>query len=331
MTAGDASPRPGRLVLALALALTGVLSGCFADEGFGLDSDADTDGDEIEAQPCTDARSCVPNTPDGWMGPVARWSGDPGQAVSCPDALPIEWTRLGDAPQADPAECGCSCSSAVSCGAVALELFPFGDCAGTPAAPTVLPDVGCLALGGASGSGAKARVEPPPSPPTCSPTTAQKPWPEPGWQTLTVLCGATDTRGDCGDGAQCVPRAPAPMHEGTCVFRPGLHSCPGGPWSAREVLFEAWTDERTCSTCSCGAPDLGSCAPSVELFTDDACTAPHPAGLLDDACAPMQGYAPRSARREAGSTDLQIACEASGGEPGGSVEAVDPITLCCTA
>ena len=137
-------------------------------------------------------------------------------------------------------------------------------------------------------------------------------------------------QGECGEVGQCMPHAQAPMQGGSCLFRPGENMCPGGPWTVREVVYESFDDERPCSACSCGAVDPEACAATIELFTDDECTMPHPAVSVGAGCQAMQGYAPRSARLVGDGAEGTLSCAPSGGDAMGEVIAVDAVTLCCT-
>jgi hypothetical protein len=123
-----------------------------------------------------------------------------------------------------------------------------------------------------------------------------------------------------------------------CVSRQGVHDCPGGFDAEQFRLHEASVpliESRYCTECACGAPVGGLCVAQFKLYKDGACSdliLEVPFSSAQGTCPPI--IPPGLPIGGKMITDPQYSpgmCEASGGEPGGTVEP-EPgheVTFCC--
>src|SRR6185436_11267958 len=67
----------------------------------------------------------------------------------------------------------------------------------------------------------------------------------------------------CAAQAECVPELVNPL-QAFCIYKTGENSCPAGPYSAQTIYYEDFSEGRSCSACSCGAP-MGRCDGFVDF------------------------------------------------------------------
>lgn len=76
----------------------------------------------------------------------------------------------------------------------------------------------------------------------------------------------------CGSTTNCI--APPPTDYRLCFVANDIDvavSCPEG-WTDRRTGWRVVTNTRTCSACTCGAPEGASCSVRASVYADDACT-----------------------------------------------------------
>jgi hypothetical protein len=107
-----------------------------------------------------------------------------------------------------------------------------------------------------------------------------------------------------------------------CVAAAGNQACPAG-YPTPYIVFTGLIDTRVCSPCTCGAPALA--CDIVAVVTDSSgCPGGGTVFYGDDTCYGVSAG-------PVGSIDLTVEspCAPGGGQPAGSVQVEDPITVCC--
>ena len=284
----------------------------------------------------------MPIAPFGWSIPALLWIGPEFMAPECPAdrAKVVAYEGRADL---SPLECfGCSCKAPTgSCERPSvMKAYPNPDCTGMMAnfsAPDPWDGV-CLNAG--------------PMPPLldvrsvliepvtmtesdCEPEQHDIPRDgSPKWGTFARACLGNGFTTPCPDPSDyCAPTSePPPEGFSQCVYKEGDQTCPPS-YPSKHVFYKDATDMRTCSGCSCGAPQGGVCSTSLWLYEEPGCAGepitkttvtstasacqPLPGGIpLESKLAPTLWYAPGF-------------CEPTGGEPVGPVELVGASTFCC--
>jgi hypothetical protein len=157
----------------------------------------------------------------------------------------------------------------------------------------------------------------------------------PAWSTFARGCedASGGTWGTCAEhGETCAPAAPAGFRQ--CVSHEGDRDCPSfTPYIEKHLFYGGADDSRDCSPCSCGAPTGSSCAASLSIYSDSACSTPLFSSLSIDSNAPACVDLPVGSALGSKSigtpTYTPGQCQASGGAPTGSISPVQPSTFCC--
>jgi hypothetical protein len=318
----------------------------------GVDDDEDSLVDC--ADPSCTAFTCA-TTPLGWTGPVALWSGTAGAAPNCPGAYPSNVLEAHDNLVVPAYTCPtCTCSPQ---NAQCIPLQFWYDTTTTCSSSTawwvdVDPSGTCipLFLGGSSTARSSQLVPPAshdPEPITsyasgnCVPNQAAPQFPGASWATDVLACGASATPGGgCGAGA-CMPKPTAPFNTKLCIFRQGINACPGSypnemPSTQNPQYYATYTDNRTCSQCSCGAP---TCGGTVRTFTDTSCGNSANPTVVDitGGCSTIPGDPTRSTGGPGGGSDTRsirwdnagAVCGSATSSLGGGVTPDTPVTVCC--
>ncbi len=317
-------------------------------EGGPPGGDAGTDAADGAAAVCSGA--CVEAPPLGWSEPTLLWKGAIG---STPPACPAEAPVIGFQGFADlvvpPASCGaCSCdaatatcgitssytASSVACGATGVTssfdapaswdgtctndgAFAAGQLCGTTTCAKSLT-AGALTV---QNEGCAAVTAPPPIP--TPPAT---------WQTAVLAC----KRGSavpCDDPGQvCAPVAVPPQGFTLCVYQDGDLDCPAS-FPNKLGVATGFDDQRGCSACTCGSPAGGLCVATLNVFTDNACTAPLlsiPISSTGPACVDLVPPGPALGSKTVEKLKyLHGDCAAAGGDPMGDAVPTGAATFCC--
>jgi hypothetical protein len=251
-------------------------------------SDAGLPGDAGE----TCAGVCLPGFPNIWVGPELVWMGDEADAPPCPARASVEGFTARRPPAAPPCAATCTCAppsgacalpatltaAAASCadngpGVAHTSFDPpaswTGACAATNAIPAgkLCGGVPCVQ----SVTIAPLTV----SESSCLPIETPNISPPP-WGTFARACTNAGSPPRCSTAdALCVPAAPGPEFK-QCIAtigNPAFWNCPA-TYPEKSVFYSDFVDNRSCSPCSCGAAEGGTCVGSIGLFTDPACGAP---------------------------------------------------------
>jgi len=301
--------------------------------------------------------TCVPKTPEGWLGPATLYEGFDINVEPCPKGT-TTWQGTVEPAPPGCAECACSTPKSI-CGlspqwtissrgcedfdnGVKWNFDPPADWDGSCNNEKSLP---ADKLCGAEGYCAKSITITPPQleqiDTTCTPTMdAPDKLPPPRLfddSSLTPIgrvCidkPSAETLPTCGANGQdlCVALpGPGPA----CITREGEFDCPAG-WPERSVYYKNVDDQRSCSECCCGSVEGATCVRKYRLFTDSMCTAEYGSWTTDDVSLPQCQWL--SDGTAIGSKIMETvehkpgACKPSGGEVIGEVKLNDPFTVCC--
>lgn len=334
------------------------------DAGPDGESDAGPDGPSLGPQSaCLDkGGECVPvragPNASTWHGPDPVWFGPAIDAPTvCPFEAEIQLVRYSGlhAPPLDCAPCECeeakgTCTGApdsISAGTTACSpggiSTPFdgpvgwdGSCTSAnpiPAGAQCPPGSGTPCVQSIAWS-----ALPGPQNESCAVKTTTVPkisGVSISWENAAVACHSSMARDLCDDGSkECVPAALYPWAQ--CVWLQGEHDCPDNYTYSRRVMYEHEPkDSRTCSACSCGEPQDGSCIANIRAFTNSTCSGEifnQPISSTMPDCAPV--FPPGLAIGSKSVTNHQYLpgkCAASGGEPMGEavIDTSTATTICC--
>jgi hypothetical protein len=285
---------------------------------------------------------CLPLAPFDWSVPALLWFGPEAMAPECPADRAKVVAYEGHADLQPPSCFGCSCKAPTgSCERPSvMAAYPNADCTGLPtdfSAPDPWDGM-CVIAPMPLEDMRSVLVEPVPMAESgCEPEQHDIPLAgTPKWGTFARACLGNGFTATCPDPSDyCAPTAePPPEGFLQCVHQSGDRVCPLD-YPSKHVFYKDATDLRTCSGCSCGPPQGGVCTMKMSLFQGDSCDSgpneissasvnsmtslcfPIAAGMfLQSKSADEPGYIPG-------------VCEASGGEPVGPVELVEPATFCC--
>jgi hypothetical protein len=278
---------------------------------------------------CGTGLVCVPETPSGWQGPFAVYTGD--GAVGTPFCPTTYAQVLGDYfADLDPgvADCGCTCGAAtgVTCSSTAY-LCNVSDCllaiacTNLNADQTLTAGPSCVASnpgakvtvggGGVTNAGSCAAMTNPTIPP-------------PTWGTAAKVCGgATTTTVGCDAGEICAPAGDTQFDK-LCIVQPGEVACTDPFYSVQHVVYEDETDSRSCSgVCGCGAA-TSTCTGHVD-FNHSSC-------MLNDSTVAVGGCAAVAAVASEASFGQPVGsgtCAPTGSAVTGGVTPTGALTLCC--
>jgi hypothetical protein len=331
--------------------LVGVDGVCAGDAGNA--PDAGDAGDTSDASADGPIGSCVgqclPFPPNGWDYPSLVWIGPEGQALPCPAGAPTD-AYDGHADLSASDLCGeCQCGPpAGSCGLPATLTAHAATCAATgpftPSTPFDSPggwDGGCTTdeaiAGGLSCDGGPCVQSVTIAPLTvndvgCTPSHLPVTNEPPSWGMLARSCRG-GALGQCANDGFCLSPAPPGFH--VCIWHEGAADCSGpdfAVYSEPHVVYAGYEDTRGCSPCACGPPAGSTCASTISIYTDGACSAPLVSSMVTSSGPGCHDGFQLGAALGSKSASPPIytpgTCQPSGG-PTGSVTPIGPSTLCC--
>lgn len=324
----------------------------------------DEDGDELAdcADPDCDADlECVPSFPVGWnnLGYVALFRGDAGVDPACPEGTTGDTVYAGNADLQNAAAtcspCTCGAPQDRDCfitqdfnartGLQGAQVLNVPDCdAASSINETTVPsewDGSCEAeevLDGTSCSNPPCNLSIRAGTTTvsggfCTAAGGEPSGASPTWAERGEACRATASLTGCSAGSSCVLKPKAPWGSRVCIARAGDVSCPTGSlFTQKRVFYGDYTDDRSCSGCSCNAPTGGTCKMTVSFYGDAVCGGTPVAEIESGACGNLTGN-PTIASWEAAITTPpaggSCGAVAGGGQPSGTVTPTDPTTFCC--
>lgn len=288
------------------------------------------DDDDNGATDCADAAcsgfACL-DVPDDWEGPGILYEGPPDPMPDCPDDFPTSIDVGGTDIINDPATCSaCTCGApAITCRPSALLAFRSDNC-GSFGFPNAQPSSGdCSTL--TAGTTIRSYIANPPAADAedCAPSETSLMGSPPSFGAQGRVCALRAGSGGCASGESCSPTQIAPPFVGaSCIWRDGEEDCPSG-FEQRHVFATGLVDNRSCSPCACGTPNV-SCEATTTIYGDALCSDAVEIVSNNAMCAvnAPPGVALTVEITSAGS------CAASGGEPSGSVDLDgDVTTVCC--
>jgi hypothetical protein len=153
---------------------------------------------------------------------------------------------------------------------------------------------------------------------------------EPAFATRLVACETTDRDATgCSTAELCVPELVSPL-EAVCIYRVGTHACPSGPYSELTVYYDDFTDDRSCTTCTCGTL-TGTCEGTVRFSEGTACPG-LPVNTIETVgygeCVVIDS-SHTSPKLSLSSITPEGECPPSGGVLQGSVDGAGAVSVCC--
>jgi hypothetical protein len=280
---------------------------------------------------------------------VLVWIGSQAYAPSCPDAIPAQ-LQYGIDLVAPPLSCGtCACDPPVgSCTLPEILSTSSAICPGTAAGASHIffnapPgwDGSCSAMDAIPACGGGPCVESLTISPlnvtqgVCTPVAVSPPAPpiQPVWSTVAVSCKSMIPPPSCENpGEICAPSAPPDFLR--CISFADDLVCPGEPYTEKHLVYQDKDilDQRTCTPCSCGAPEGNSCKAMISVFSDQTCSdlvGTNSISSLGPTCIDIQPPGQALGSKSAGPvTYTPGTCQPSGGKPTGSIK-TKPVTFCC--
>jgi len=231
---------------------------------------------------CDPGQLCATTVPEGWIGPVAFWEGRVGQQEAPPDCPegygdPSDLHRQLQVPTP---ECTCTCAvQGQGCNdSAAVTIYSDMNCQNECAKPSALA---CSTVSGCNGNQGTIRAaKPTPSGGSCKASVTSE-IEAPSWKYEARLCQLESTDAlatACTDGSGlCAPTPGLPYPSQLCVVRvvpegQALPSCPAEYPSGGNALYATFSDERSCSACTCDGPSGGSCSGTLTLTDGQVCS-----------------------------------------------------------
>lgn len=223
-------------------------------------------------------------------------------------------------------ECGCEPEEDLTC-SLLVSFWINQPCTGFAANDPMPTDECYLTIFGHESNFESIRVNAFSNSPDCTPTESFE---LPGVTTNDgrVVCAPSESGAACGVEGTCEPTSLS--SQTYCIFQDGDQECPAGSdYTERTVISSGITDDRSCSSCECGAFE-GTCNTTVSHYESDDCTG-EPLVVDGPSIGAPECYSyPTTYRSAIGTVDeLSGECPASGGELSGTVTIEQTTTLCC--
>jgi hypothetical protein len=249
-------------------------------------------GGNVSPPLCGEEESCQPETPNGWLGPVAFYIDDSDKEVpDCPEGYgdPID---LHADPVGEPLTCECACTPIEQKCETPGRVRIYGNLnCGDPCADAGATE--CTNVTGCSGNDLSigAPVMPPIGKCRADVTST---YGERGWARSARLCEADGGSEECGAAQSCFPTPPDPFASQLCVYRVVLEgqaapTCPEAYPSGPHLLYSTFEDERKCGPCTCQGLTGGKCEGQVTINAAECGQATSLATYkIGDACLKIQ-------------------------------------------
>ncbi|MFT3764710.1 MAG: hypothetical protein QM820_04215 [Minicystis sp.] len=292
---------------------------------------------------------CVPGQASGWSPPELVWFGQEKDAPKCPLV----------APQADfegytdldaPIDCGtCSCGApSGSCALPTAMTANAASCAlngsATPHTP-FNPEVGWAGAcdtnqsipSGKLCSGVKCVQSLTIGPlalseGACTPSEPPA-QPAPVWKSFARGCHAVPLTWCNGGASVCLGVPPPELGFRVCMYHDGDKDCPAiSPYQDKHVLYQDYEDTRACTGCTCDAPAGSTCASTITVFSDGACSAPlysFTIGSTNPDCHDVPAGTPLGSKSATAPVYKPGSCTPGGGQPMGAATPAHASTYCC--
>ncbi|MEO5731448.1 MAG: hypothetical protein ABI134_02245 [Byssovorax sp.] len=294
---------------------------------------------------------CLPAPPTEWVGPALVWMGDEAAAPLCPEFASREGVTARRPPAVQPCATTCTCerpsgscelpatvtASAAICpgngsGVAQTSFDPPASWSGACTAENAIPagklcgGVPCVQSVTVDPLTVKESV--------CLPVE-QPNVPPPPWGTFARACMSSETQPSCAlHNEFCVPVAPGPEFK-QCVYSrgdPALQHCPPS-YPDKSVFYQDFVDNRSCTPCTCGAPEGSTCVGSIGFFSDLSCGAPllgPPVSIdaVDSKCYDVPLGSALGSKSASEPTYTPGTCPVTGGEKG-QIDGIKPLVICC--
>jgi hypothetical protein len=297
-----------------------------ASSDAGIESDASVTPDPPVGCPAA-GRSCVPEAPSGWAGPVLLYDGPVEVAPACPSSLAIARVE-GNSALVAPAPhtctaCTCAAGGGATC-TVKMERYASVACNNDIDIIDVAKGA-CTSLSGT----ASIKVSTVSTGGTCPAAGGVVSRAPLVWGSFNRVCGAPELlRTGCPSGSVCTPDSPNPFRSKHCIHRPEDVACPDGVYTQKTLVVAAIDDTRACSPCTCG-PAQNNCAGSAQQFSGTLCFGTQQQSSLEalEPCTTTQGVTFRL--QDVTSVSPTCLPNSDGGAPIGSVTPSRSETVCC--
>ncbi|MEZ4300396.1 MAG: hypothetical protein R3B70_35955 [Polyangiaceae bacterium] len=280
------------------------------------------------------------------------WVGPTGEApAACPEWATLQVFRLHDGPTAGSLDCpSCTCTpSETTC-------LPSAEWAAVPRSCAEPPDAAGVFFGATDNwngvcstqPSIPAGIECPGGEPCaqsmvvgppgvlaapCAVSSVGEPIPSdpPFTWEITALGCVQEER---VERKECDPYEFVPFPEDGFLlcFETDQEVCPTG-YEPSFTFYHDADDDRACTPCSCGAPSGNTCSMQVSAYSDAGCVSELGAAVVSstdpEVCFDLPDGTALGSKRAALVEKTDGACAPSGGEVTGSVQAKEPVHMCC--
>lgn len=272
---------------------------------------------------------CVPEAPEGFMGPFAWLEHSlAGTQPSCPAPFPEPLVEAFSDISAPAARCACDCGPFAngSCdGPASVDLHAAMECGGDPTPQALMPGCNPLPGPGWSASASYFFDAPPIQGGGCLPLPDVDRTPA-SFLTRHLACaGSFEAATGCAPGQQCMAVPGDPFQALACVGQEGDVECPA-EYPERTVLYRDLDDQRSCQPCTCAKP-TGPCEGATVVLARDGC-ATFAGSIMADSCVSGPGGPNLTALLYAPGMPIGE-CEPAVVVPVGDTSGTDPVTFCC--
>ncbi|MEZ4370225.1 MAG: hypothetical protein R3B07_05340 [Polyangiaceae bacterium] len=205
--------------------------------------------------------NCLPPAPSGWSGPVAMYEGNTPPAC----VGDFAGTALTAKSQFEigQSHCACDCDPPTGVSCESASICKVSNC-NTLCLPDYTVSPNTCASGGGPGTFKFSNTPKYTSTGGCQPRATTTIDPS-GFRNDVVACDMADPGGTCNGGAVCTPKLGATF-QSACVIQAGDVACPAGPYSVKVTTYAGFTDDRRCTTCTCGGA-TGKCNAEIALVS----------------------------------------------------------------
>ncbi len=306
----------------------GVDSPIPANDAGVADVNVDSGPEASTTETCASlGKQCMGSAPAGWQGPVVV-DDSKGAASPCGGDFPTSVLST-DVVFADlepgTSSCACDCQppTNASCSAAKVSGHIDASCNTSPLGQQnwSLSGSGCFTIPGSICLTTNLKVQASLQNADCT-VQEDHTLPTPTWGTEIRAC-AGSTAGVCGETETCLP--PAPAGAKVCIYAPGDAACPATGYVQKQVFHEGFSDTRSCSACSCGAPQGDCSASKVDVYAGSSgCTGSVTSSNKVGSCKKTSVCSLKYSEAKP-----NITCSPSSSTLSGGVEATGALTFCC--
>lgn len=294
-----------------------------------VDADvADPDAPDAAAV-CGGENQCV-SIPQGWTGPVT-YAAQAGEPPACAAGYPTQELAAHQGLNPGTPTCGCTCGAInLTCGTVQGIAYKSTSCADPQG--SIAMGINTCRLASTYTTASSFNFDLSKATGSCGAPTVTKTIPTPTWATKVRVCGGAQDAvpGACGQDAICAPPAASP-YGNVCIYQKGDHACPAEFSAERELVFDDFSDTRTCSTCTCSAQNA-TCTATVTRYQNAQNNCSGTSATLtvtESGSGCITKASQTSFQTTAITKNPSAACVKQGGTATGSAAPIQPTTICC--